>query len=137
MRTWFACSAVALVLGCSAKQPQSGWEYRPANGAYAASLFYDFNDGERTTLIGSCEGEPQFMIARGAWDGPEFTLTADGKSWRIHTSQGEHGHYLDVDRYEANQAIAKATRSISFQVGNWRRDLHPAEPLRRFVAGCS
>jgi hypothetical protein len=77
------------------------------------------------------------MIAGGAWGGPDFTLTADGKSWRFHTSQGEHGHYLPVDGYEANKALANATRSISFQVGKWRRDMQPAEALRSFVAHCS
>ena len=137
MRTLFASLAVALVVGCGAKQPQSGWEYRPAHGAYAASLLYRFGDGEGTTLIGTCEGEPQFMIAGGAWDGPRFTLTADDRSWTLPTRQGEHGHYLPVELYIPDQAIAHAKHRIVFQAGNWRREIRPAPPLVSFVADCS
>jgi hypothetical protein len=136
MRCRLTCLILALLCGCSAKQP-TGWEYRPAHGAYAAWLYYHFGDGEGTTLIGSCDGEPNFMISGGSWEGPEFTVTADGKSWRFPTRQGEHGHYLVVDRSAPNQAIAAAMRSIAFRVGSWHRELAPAEPLRRFVAACS
>jgi hypothetical protein len=137
MRAALSLFALALVIGCSAKEPESGWEYRPAHGAYAAWLYYRFGDGEGTILIGSCSGEPQFMIAGGAWEASQFRLTVDGKSWTLPTSQGEHGHYLVVDRYAANQAIAAATKSIAFQVGSWHRAIAPDEPLRRFVAACS
>jgi hypothetical protein len=137
MRTLSSSLALVLVLGCSAKQPQSGWQYRPAHGAYAADLSYRFGDGEGTTLIGSCDGEPQFMIAGGAWETPQFTVTVDGRSWKFPTEQGEHGHYLPVETYAAGQAIAHAQRSIVFQAGNWRRELQPAPSLRSFVAGCS
>jgi hypothetical protein len=137
MRVLLASLCLALLVGCGGRQVKSRWDYRPAHGSYAAWLFYTFPDGDRTTFIGSCAGEPQFMMAGGAWDGPEFTLTADGQSWRFHTSQGEHGHYLPVDGYDANHAIAAAKRTVSFQVGDWRRDIQPAEPLKRFVAECS
>jgi len=134
-------ASVALLItclgGCSSGQPKSGWEYSPTSGAYEPRLAYRFSDADNTTLIGSCEGEPHFMMAYGNWEGPEFTVTADGKSWRFHTSQSELGHYLVVDGYEANHAIANAATGISFQVGNWRRELKPAEPLRKFVADCS
>lgn len=137
MRTIFSALLLALLAGCRGSDPKSGWEYRTAHGAYSASLFYRFADGEGTTLIGSCNGEPSFMVDGGAWDGPEFSLTVDGKSWRFPTRQGEHGHYLEVEGQEANDAIAKATREISFQVGGWRRGMRPAGPLMKFVAGCS
>jgi hypothetical protein len=137
MRTLFSSLALVLVLGCSAKQPQSGWEYRPAHGAYEAALAYRFGDGEGTILIGSCVGEPQFMIAGGGWEAPQFTLTVDDRSWTFPTRQGEHGHYLPVETYVAGQAIAHAQRNIVFQAGNWRRELKPAAPLRSFVADCS
>jgi hypothetical protein len=136
MRTPFASLALAFVLGCSAKQPQSGWEYRPAHGAYPAWLYYRFGDGEGTTLIGSCEGEPQFMIAGGAWEASRFTLTADDRSWTLPTRQSEHGHYLPVELSIADQAIADAKHRIVFQAGNWRREIHPAPPLASFVAAC-
>lgn len=139
MRTAFASLALVFVLGCSAKQAKSGWEYRPAHGAYQAELYYRFGDGQETTLIGSCEGEPSFMMAGGAWQSSasQFTLTVDGKSWTLPTSQGEHGHYLQVDSYEPQQAIAHAKRSIIFQVGSWQREIRPDTPLTSFVAGCS
>jgi len=136
MRTILSALLLALLTGCGGRDPKSGWEYRPAHGAYAASLFYRYADGEGTTLIGSCSGEPSFMIEGGAWDGPEFSLTAGGKSWLFPTRQNEHGHYLDVEGQEANQSIAKATTDIIFQVGSWRREIPPAEPLRRFVGDC-
>jgi hypothetical protein len=137
MRKLLSWLAVLTVLGCSAKQPQPGWEYQPAQGAHAARLFYRFDDGQETTLIGSCEGEPQFMIAGGGWEAPQFTLTVDDRSWRFPTREGEHGHYLPVDLYVASQAIAQAKRRIVFQAGNWRRALQPAPPLTSFVASCS
>jgi hypothetical protein len=64
-------------------------------------------------------------------------LPADGKSWRFHSSQGEHGHSLVVSGHDANEAIANATTSIAFQVGNWRREIRPAAPLSRFASDCS
>lgn len=137
MRTLFASLMLALVLGCSARQPQSGWEYRPAHGDYAAWLFYRFGDGEGTTLIGSCEGEPQFMIAGGAWETPQFKLTVDERTWTLPTRQGEHGHYLPVAPQAAIEAIAEAKRRIIFQAGNWQREIRPAAPLKSFVAECS
>jgi hypothetical protein len=136
MRTLFAYFALALVCGCSAKQAQSGWEYQPAHGAYTARLYYRFGDGEGTTLIGACEGEPQFMIAGGAWLAPQFRLTVDGKSWTLPTRQGEHGHYLPVELSVPDQAIADAKHRIVFQAGNWRREIHPAPALASFVADC-
>lgn len=137
MRTAFALLLLAMLGGCGRNLPKSGWEYRPNHGDYGAWLYYRFDDGQGTTLIGTCDGEPSFMIAGGAWNGPEFTLTEGGKSWRFPTSQGEHGHFLEVDGQEANQAIATATEGFSFQVGNWRRQIPPADPLRKFVADCS
>jgi hypothetical protein len=137
MRTMFASMALALLLGCSAKQSESGWEYRPAHGAYAASLYYRFGDGEGTTLIGSCEGEPSFMIAGGRWQAPEFILTVDDRSWKLPTSQGEHGHYLPVEPHIPNQAIASAKQRIVFQAGNWRREIRPGASLTSFVRDCS
>src|SRR4051812_32743792 len=130
--------ALALLVGCSAKQPRSGWEYRPAHGAYAAWLYYRFGDGEGTTLIGSCEGEPSFMISGGAWqDGaPQFTLVVDDRSWALPTSQGEHGHYLPVDLYIPGRALAQARQRIVFQVGRWRREIRPGAALKSFVADC-
>src|SRR5579872_1666328 len=113
------CLAVIFIASCTAKQPQSGWEYRPAHGAYAARLYFRFNDREDTTLIGSCEGEPSFAVAGGAWRAPWFTLTVDGQSWTLPTGQGEHGHYLPVDLGTPNAAIANAKHRIAFQVGNW------------------
>jgi hypothetical protein len=136
MRTILASLALAFLLGCSAKQPQSGWQYDRAHGAYEAWLYFRFGDGEGTTLIGSCEGEPAFMISGGAWEASEFTLTVDDKSWTLPTSQGEHGHYLPVDLHTAQQAIANARRRIVFQVGNWRREIRPGGPLTSFVTDC-
>jgi hypothetical protein len=139
MRTLFTSLALAFVLGCSAKQPNSGWEYRPAHGASTAWLHYRFGDGEGTTLIGSCEGELSFMMAGGAWQSGvrQFTLTVDDRIWTLPTSQGEHGHYLPVDLHIPQQAIANAKRRIVFQVGNWRREIRPGAPLTSFVADCS
>jgi hypothetical protein len=137
MRTPFASLALAFILGCSAKQPQSGWEYRRAHGAYAAGLYYRFGDGEGTTLIGTCVGEPSFMMSGGEWQASEFTLTVDDKSWTLPTRQGEHGHYLPVDLYAPQQAIAKARRRIVFGAGNWRREIRPGPPLASFVTDCS
>lgn len=137
MRAAFALLLLAVLGGCGRSLPKSGWEYRPEHGAYGAWLYYRFDDGEGTTLIGTCDGEPSFMIVGGAWTGSEFTLTAGGKSWRFHTMQGEHSHYLEVEGQVANQAIAQETGSFSFQVGNWRREIRAADPLRRFVADCS
>jgi hypothetical protein len=137
MRALSAALLLTLLAGCREDQAKSGWEYRAAHGAYTASLSYRFDDGEGTTLIGSCDGEPQFMLTRGAWDGPDFRMTADGKSWRFHSSQGEHGHSLVVSGHDANEAIANATTSIAFQVGNWRREIRPAAPLSRFASDCS
>ena len=136
MRTLLASFVLALALGCSASQSQSGWEYRPAHGAYAASLLYRFGDGEGTTLIGVCEGEPQFMIAGGAWETPQFKLTVDDRAWTLPTRKGEHGHYLPVEIHVANEAIADAKRRIIFQAGNWQREIRPAAPLKSFVADC-
>ncbi len=136
MRMLFAALLLALLVGCGERQPK-GWEYRPAHGAYAASLSYSFDDGEGTRFARSCNGEPQFMLTGGVWEGPEFTLTSGDKSWRFQTSQGEHGHYLVVEGREPNQAIAHATTEISFQVGKWRREIRPAEPLAKFVGDCT
>jgi hypothetical protein len=136
MRTPFTFFALAFVLGC-AKEPQSGWEYRPAHGAYPAWLYYRFADGEGTTLVGSCEGEPSFMMTGGAWDATKFTLTVDDRSWTLPTRQGEHGHYLPVDLHLPQQAIAHARRRIVFQVGKWQREITPGTPLTSFVADCS
>lgn len=137
MRTLLPSLALAFVLGCTARQPQSGWEYRAAHGAYAAQLYYCFRDGEGTTLIGSCEGEPSFLMARGSWNGPKFTVTVDNKSWTLPTRQGEHGRYLPVDVLTANEAIAGAKQRIVFQVGSWRREIRPGAPLTSFAANCS
>ena len=137
MRTIPATLALAFLLGCSAKQPKSGWEYRRSNGVYAASVYYRFGDPEGTTLIGSCKGEPQFMLAGGAWDAPRFTVTADDRSWTFPARQGEHGHYLPVELYIANQAMAHAKRRIAFQAGNWHREIRPSPPLTSFIADCS
>src|SRR4051812_46597082 len=137
MRILFVSLALTLVVGCRAKQPQSGWEYRPGHGAYAGSLYYRFGDGEGTTLIGSCEGEPSFMLTGGAWHSPQFTLTVDDRSWTMPARQGEHGRYLPVERHVPEQAIASARRRIVFQAGNWRREMRPGAPLTRFVADCS
>jgi len=137
MRMLLAPLSLALLLvGCGAKQPKLGWEFHPAHGAYAAALYYNFGDGQGTALIGSCDGEPTFMIAGGAWDGPQFTLTADNRSWTFPTQQGEHGHYLPVRLHSPNEAIASAKRRIVFQVGNWRREIVPAAPLASFTADC-
>jgi hypothetical protein len=135
----FASLALVFALGCSAKQPKSGWEYRPAHGAYAARLFYNFSDGEETTFIGSCAGVPSFMLAGGAWQlrAAQFTLTVDDRSWTLPTRQGEHGHYLPVDLQAPQQAIAKAKQRIVFQVGTWRREIRPGPPLTSFVTDCS
>jgi hypothetical protein len=137
MRPLFASLALAFILGCSAKPPQSGWEYRRAHGAYAAWLFYRFGDGEGTALIGSCEGEPKFMIAGGAWEASQFTLTVDDRSWTLPTRQGEHGHYLPVELDTARQAIANARRRVVFQAGNWWREIQPGPALASFVTDCS
>jgi len=137
MRISFPCLALTLLSACGATPPKSGWEYRPAHGAYAAWLFYRFADGEGTTLIGSCEGEPAFMISGGAWDGSQFSLTVGDKSWILPARQGEHGHYLPVDLYAPRQAIANAKRRIVFQVGSWRREIIPGPALTRFVSDCS
>lgn len=137
MRSGCAVLLIALLLGCRARQPESGWDYRPASGAFEPVISYRFADADGTTFIGSCDGEPSFIVAQGDWDGPEFTLTADGRSWRFHTAQGEDGHYLSVDGYEANHAIATARAFVRFQVGNWRRDIRPSEPFRKFVEDCA
>lgn len=138
MRFLIASLALAFLVGCGRNNPKSGWDYRPAAGAYVAALDYRFNDGEGTVFIGSCEGEPSFMLAGGAWElgARQFTLTVDGGSWTMPTSQGEHGHYLPVEPHAATKAIADAKRHIVFQVGNWRRELHPSEPLKSFVKDC-
>ena len=136
MRALFLSLALAFVIGCGAKQPPSGWEYDPAHGTHAAWLVYRFGDGQQTTLIGSCNGEPSFMIAGGDWEAQQFTLTVDGKSWVMPTRQGEHGHYLPVDQSIPNQAISSAKQRIVFQAGDWRREIQPAQPLRDFVTDC-
>lgn len=137
MRSLFAFLAPAFVLACSGKEPQPGWEYRPAHGANAAWLYYRFNDGEGTTLVGSCEGEPAFMMTGGAWEAAQFTLTVDDRSWTLPTTQGEHGHYLPVDLHAPQQAIANAKRRIVFDAGKWRREIRPGVPLKTFVTDCS
>lgn len=140
MRTTVALISILFVLGCSAKQPKSGWEYRPPHGAYLPWLFYKFGDGEGTVFIGSCDPEPGFMLTGGAWDGPQFKLTVDGRSWILPTSQGEHGHYLTVDKFTDSdapmRAVSNAKHSIAFQVGEWRREIRPAAALTRFVQDC-
>jgi hypothetical protein len=102
-------------------------------------LFYKFGDMEGTTLVGSCDGEPSFMMVNGAWpsDASQFTLTVDDRSWTLPTMQGEHGRYLPVELVDSQQAVAKAKRRIVFQVGNWRREIRPASPLTSFVTDCS
>jgi hypothetical protein len=131
--------AAILVVACSEKQKSKpGWDYRPAHGAYEALLSYDFADAGQTRFTGVCEGEPTFSIAGGDWQflAPQFTLTVDDHSWTLPTMQSEHGHYLPVDRYAEEQAIAHAKQRIIFQVGNWRREIQPSTALNQFVRDC-
>ena len=139
MRFLVASLGLAFLVGCGAKQPKSGWEYHPPANQSAASLDYRFNDGEGTVFIGSCEGEPSFIMAGGAWKlgAPQFTLSVDGSVWTLPTSQGEHGHYLPVELQASRHAIANARQRIVFQVGGWRREMRPGGPLRSFVKDCS
>jgi hypothetical protein len=79
------------------------------------------------------------MMVNGEWQSgaPRFILTVDRSSWNLPTRQGEHGHYLPVDLYTPQQAIAHAKRRIVFEVGNWRREIPPSPPLVNFVTDCS
>jgi hypothetical protein len=77
------------------------------------------------------------MLAGGAWDAHQFTLTVDDRSWSMPTRQGEHGHYLPVELHIANEAIANAKQRITFSAGSWHREIRPAQPLTSFVAECS
>ncbi|HEX4736376.1 MAG TPA: hypothetical protein VH331_02320 [Allosphingosinicella sp.] len=137
MRAIAMSLGIFLVVGCGAKQPKEGWSYQPAHGAYQAGLYYDFDDSQGTGFIGICAGEPQFMMAGGAWEGGEFRLTVDGRSWSLPTRQGEHGHYLPAEDYLPAQAIANAKQRIVFEVGKWRRELRPSPALTSFVHDCS
>jgi hypothetical protein len=134
MRFVIGCLALLLIAGCSAKQPRSGWRYD--RGPYAVPLSYSFADSERTIFVGVCKPKLSFMMIGGDWEGDEFTLAVDDKSWTLPTSQGEHGHYLPVEVGAPVEAIASAKRRIVFQVGNWRRALGAGVPLTTFVADC-
>jgi len=131
--------AAILLVACGEKQQsKAGWNYRPPRGAYEALLSYDFADAGQTRFTGMCNGDPTFSMAGGDWQflAPQFTLTVDDQSWTLPTMQGEHGHYLVVDRYAQAQAIAHAKQRIVFQVGNWRREVQPGAPLSQFVRDC-
>ena len=53
---------------------------------------------------------------------------ADGKKFTRDIFYGEHGDALILEDDEAVNAVMRATRSISFQIGKWTRTL-PANPL--------
>jgi hypothetical protein len=135
MRLAITCLSIALVAGCSAKQPSSGWKYH--RGPYTLPLSYTFDDPDHTEFVGVCIPRRSFSVIGGAWDGSQFTLTVDNKTWTLPTWQGVEGHSLPVDLGAAVQAIASAKHSIVFQVGNWRREIKPAPPLTDFVTDCS
>ena len=134
MRLIIASFAILLVAGCQPKQPSSGWRYD--RGPFAVPLRYLFEDREHTDFVGVCKPKLSFMIIGGEWDGDEFRLTVDDKSWGLPTSQGEHGHYLPVEVGAPVEAIASAKQRIVFEVGNWRRAIAPGAPLTAFVADC-
>jgi hypothetical protein len=141
-----AAFALILMAGCGrgndssngARITPTGWEYRPASGAYAASLSY-VDPGREIKFLASCNGEPNFLLAGGDYQvgATQFTLTVDQKSWILPTWQGEHGRGLWVDRHEQAKAIASAKRRIVFEVGNWRREIQPGPDLKAFAAACS
>lgn len=135
MRFVIACVALGLLVGCGPKQPRSGWRYD--RGPFAVPLGYLFGDPEDTHFVGVCKPKLAFMIIGGAWEGEQFTLTIDGKSWALPTAQGEHGHYLPVEADPPRRAIAEAKRRIVFQVGSWRREIRPGPPLTTFLADCA
>lgn len=138
MRGRFEWIVFAFLTACGGHQPESGWEYRPDNGASSAKVVYNFGDGEGTELVGDCDGEPTFFLRGGAWQTgtSQFTVSVDGKSWVLPTFEGEHGHALFVERLEAQPAIANARHLIEFRVGAWRREIIPATPLEQFAREC-
>ena len=132
-----------LAVGCRPADPAAGdtagWEYSLAHGAIASRLTYEWDDGERTALVGSCRGEPSYFLFGGNYKlgATQFTLTVDDQSWTLPASQGVEGRGLFVYRYAPTMAIGKAKRRIAFQVGNWRREVRPGPILANFVRDCT
>ena len=134
MRVVITCLILLAVAACRAKEPGSGWEYR--RGPYTLPLRYTFDGPEHADFVGICMPKRSFSIIGGAWEGREFTLTVDEKSWTLPTEQGVESHSLPVELDGPVQAIGNAKQRIVFQVGNWRREIRPAPPLSSFVADC-